>query len=145
MSLRYPPNITMTLKPTLDRRHSPVCIRTLCSQKTDPFQQRVHIYLGRTYQQIYQWICSVATMSCYTGQPSRSLSDGRMLTRSLQPVYSCIPRKPLGNLSSVHVINSFIVSMTLCPKGKILNYLAFQGSLWARSSEYELNFHLSLD
>ena len=70
----------------LDSRSSPKTIRIKIKQsKTDPFRQGVHIYLGKTDQDI----CPVRAISLYlairggTPGPLFMLEDGRLLTRQI--------------------------------------------------------------
>ena len=70
----------------VDNRLSPSTVRVHIKQsKTDPFRQGVHLYLGKTDQDI----CPVAAILPYltirgsTPGPLFRLEDGRMLTRQL--------------------------------------------------------------
>ena len=83
----YDPETHLSLPDiTLDRRNSPtmVCIH-IKQSKTDPFRQGVHIYLGRTYQQIcpVQAIVSYLAIRGNHPGPVFTFSDGRMLTRAI--------------------------------------------------------------
>ena len=83
----YDPETHLSLPDiTLDRRNSPtmVCIH-IKQSKTDPFRQGVHIYLGRTYQQICPVHAIVSYLAIRGNHPGPvfTFSDGRMLTRAI--------------------------------------------------------------
>ena len=61
-----------------------VCIH-IKQSKTDPFQQGVHIYLGKAHQQIcpVHAIVSYLAIWGYHPGPVFTFSDGRMLTREI--------------------------------------------------------------
>ena len=104
----YDPEAHLSLSDiTLDRRHSPtmMCIH-IKQSKTDPFRQGVHIYLGKTHQQIcpvHAIVLYLAIQGNHPG-PVFTFSDGRMLTREIfGSEFNCI----LGKLNlKVHHYNT---------------------------------------